>query len=103
MSWAADISYPPEGLLSRDLESPSSSAGDGFSVRSLGDCGPLLSDTYYISSADEVKTEEKEPAEPQQNGEKEDEDGKKDDKNGIRFMFNIADGGFTGEHVDPSS
>lgn len=42
--------------------------------------------------------EEKEPLETQQNGDKEeDEEGKKDDKNGkFKFMFNIADGGFTG-------
>ena len=42
--------------------------------------------------------EEKEPIETQQNGDKEeDEEGKKEDKNGkFKFMFNIADGGFTG-------
>lgn len=36
--------------------------------------------------------------ETQQNGDKEeDEEGKKEDKNGkFKFMFNIADGGFTG-------
>lgn len=42
--------------------------------------------------------EEKEQSETQQNGDKEEEeDGKKDDRNvNFRFMFNIADGGFTG-------
>ncbi|KAL8198638.1 UNVERIFIED_CONTAM: choline dehydrogenase 5, partial [Gekko kuhli] len=50
--------------------------------------------------ADDAKVEEKGQVEAQQNGEKEeDEDGKKDDKNGIRFMFNIADGGFTELHT----
>ncbi|XP_042336062.1 chromodomain-helicase-DNA-binding protein 5 isoform X2 [Sceloporus undulatus] len=49
---------------------------------------------------EEAKEEEKELTEVQQNGEKEDEeDGKKDDKSGIRFMFNIADGGFTELHT----
>lgn len=39
--------------------------------------------------------------ETQQNGDKEeDEEGKKEDKNGkFKFMFNIADGGFTGIRV----
>ncbi|XP_067328902.1 chromodomain-helicase-DNA-binding protein 5 isoform X2 [Anolis sagrei] len=50
--------------------------------------------------AEEVKEEEKEQSETQQNGEKEtEEDGKKDDKNSTRFMFNIADGGFTELHT----
>ncbi|XP_056651910.1 chromodomain-helicase-DNA-binding protein 5 isoform X2 [Monodelphis domestica] len=50
---------------------------------------------------EDSKVEEKETAESQQNGEKEDdEDGKKDDKNGkFKFMFNIADGGFTELHT----
>lgn len=45
------------------------------------------------------KEEEKEPSDAQQNGDKEEEDeGKKDDRNiNFRFMFNIADGGFTGK------
>lgn len=43
--------------------------------------------------------EEKEQSEAQQNGDKEEEDGRKDDRNvNFRFMFNIADGGFTGKH-----
>lgn len=41
--------------------------------------------------------------ETQQNGDREeDEEGKKEDKNGkFKFMFNIADGGFTGTEVEP--
>ncbi|XP_053137168.1 chromodomain-helicase-DNA-binding protein 5 isoform X3 [Hemicordylus capensis] len=50
--------------------------------------------------AEDTKAEEKELAEAQQNGEKEEEEeGKKDDKSEIRFMFNIADGGFTELHT----
>uniref|UniRef100_A0A674GW68 Chromodomain helicase DNA binding protein 5 n=1 Tax=Taeniopygia guttata TaxID=59729 RepID=A0A674GW68_TAEGU len=47
------------------------------------------------------KEEEKEPSDAQQNGDKEEEeDGKKDDRNmNFRFMFNIADGGFTELHT----
>lgn len=47
---------------------------------------------------EDTKVEEKEPIETQQNGDREeDEEGKKEDKNGkFKFMFNIADGGFTG-------
>ncbi|XP_074017589.1 chromodomain-helicase-DNA-binding protein 5 [Numenius arquata] len=50
---------------------------------------------------EEAKAEEKEHSEAQQNGDKEDEeDGKKDDRNvNFRFMFNIADGGFTELHT----
>ncbi|XP_075762429.1 chromodomain-helicase-DNA-binding protein 5 isoform X3 [Pelodiscus sinensis] len=50
---------------------------------------------------EDAKAEEKEPGETQQNGEKEEEeDGKKEDKNiNFRFMFNIADGGFTELHT----
>ncbi|NXG73390.1 CHD5 protein, partial [Baryphthengus martii] len=50
---------------------------------------------------EEAKAEEKELSEAQQNGDKEDEeDGKKDDRNiNYRFMFNIADGGFTELHT----
>ncbi|KFV63537.1 Chromodomain-helicase-DNA-binding protein 5, partial [Dryobates pubescens] len=46
---------------------------------------------------EEAKAEEKEQSEAQQNGDKEEEeDGKKDERNiNFRFMFNIADGGFT--------
>uniref|UniRef100_A0A7M4EY90 Chromodomain helicase DNA binding protein 5 n=1 Tax=Crocodylus porosus TaxID=8502 RepID=A0A7M4EY90_CROPO len=51
--------------------------------------------------SEEAKVEEKEQNETQQNGEKEEEeDGKKEDKNAnFRFMFNIADGGFTELHT----
>ncbi|NXQ28612.1 CHD5 protein, partial [Alaudala cheleensis] len=47
------------------------------------------------------KEEEKEPSDAQQNGNKEEEEeGKKDDRNmNFRFMFNIADGGFTELHT----
>ncbi|CAM9739922.1 unnamed protein product [Bubo scandiacus] len=51
--------------------------------------------------AEDAKAEEKEQSEAQQNGDKEEEeDGKKDDRNiNFRFMFNIADGGFTELHT----
>ncbi|XP_078186306.1 chromodomain-helicase-DNA-binding protein 5 isoform X8 [Callithrix jacchus] len=50
---------------------------------------------------DDTKAEDKEPIETQQNGDKEEEDeGKKEDKKGkFKFMFNIADGGFTELHT----
>ncbi|CAM5105760.1 unnamed protein product [Natator depressus] len=50
---------------------------------------------------EDTKVGEKEQSETQQNGEKEEEeDGKKEDKNmNFRFMFNIADGGFTELHT----
>ncbi|KFQ70450.1 Chromodomain-helicase-DNA-binding protein 5, partial [Phaethon lepturus] len=50
---------------------------------------------------EDAKVEEKEQSEAQQNGDKEEEeDGKKDDRNmNFRFMFNIADGGFTELHT----
>nr|KAF6443354.1 chromodomain helicase DNA binding protein 5 [Molossus molossus] len=50
---------------------------------------------------EDTKVEEKEPIETQQNGDREeDEEGKKEDKNGkFKFMFNIADGGFTELHT----
>lgn len=53
---------------------------------------------WVCPATDDTKAEEKEPIETQQNGDKEeDEEGKKEDKNGkFKFMFNIADGGFTG-------
>lgn len=53
---------------------------------------------WVCPPADDSKAEEKEPIETQQNGDKDDdEEGKKEDKNGkFKFMFNIADGGFTG-------
>ncbi|XP_061868811.1 chromodomain-helicase-DNA-binding protein 5 isoform X3 [Colius striatus] len=50
---------------------------------------------------EDAKVEDKEQSETQQNGDKEEEDdGKKDDRNmNFRFMFNIADGGFTELHT----
>lgn len=52
-----------------------------------------------VFPAEDTKVEEKEQSETQQNGDKEEEDGKKDDRNvNFRFMFNIADGGFTGKN-----
>uniref|UniRef100_A0A8C4V2E6 Chromodomain helicase DNA binding protein 5 n=1 Tax=Falco tinnunculus TaxID=100819 RepID=A0A8C4V2E6_FALTI len=50
---------------------------------------------------EDAKAEEKEQSDAQQNGDKEEEeDGKKDDRNmNFRFMFNIADGGFTELHT----
>lgn len=47
--------------------------------------------------------EEREPAEAQQNGNKEEDDeGRKEEKTGkFKFMFNIADGGFTGAGWGP--
>lgn len=52
-----------------------------------------------VCQAEDARAEEKEQSEAQQNGDKEEEeDGKKDDRNmNFRFMFNIADGGFTGK------
>uniref|UniRef100_A0A674GAE3 Chromodomain helicase DNA binding protein 5 n=1 Tax=Taeniopygia guttata TaxID=59729 RepID=A0A674GAE3_TAEGU len=54
-----------------------------------------------VCQAEDGKEEEKEPSDAQQNGDKEEEeDGKKDDRNmNFRFMFNIADGGFTELHT----
>ncbi|XP_075629694.1 chromodomain-helicase-DNA-binding protein 5 isoform X5 [Balearica regulorum gibbericeps] len=54
-----------------------------------------------VKPAEDAKAEEKEESEAQQNGDKEEEeDGKKDDRNmNFRFMFNIADGGFTELHT----
>ncbi|XP_065505866.1 chromodomain-helicase-DNA-binding protein 5 isoform X3 [Caloenas nicobarica] len=51
--------------------------------------------------AEDAKAEETEHSEAQQNGDREDdEDGKKDDRSvNFRFMFNIADGGFTELHT----
>uniref|UniRef100_A0A8C2TBU6 Chromodomain helicase DNA binding protein 5 n=1 Tax=Coturnix japonica TaxID=93934 RepID=A0A8C2TBU6_COTJA len=53
-----------------------------------------------VCPAEDTRVEEKEQNETQQNGDKEEEDGKKDDRNvNFRFMFNIADGGFTELHT----
>ncbi|XP_045714717.1 chromodomain-helicase-DNA-binding protein 5 isoform X2 [Phyllostomus hastatus] len=77
---------PPEKEKVLDKLEPSPMRGRGESV----DFRP-----------DDTKVEEKEPIETQQNGDKEeDEEGKKEDKNGkFKFMFNIADGGFTELHT----
>ncbi|XP_028367338.1 chromodomain-helicase-DNA-binding protein 5 isoform X2 [Phyllostomus discolor] len=77
---------PPEKEKVPDKLEPSPMRGRGESV----DFRP-----------DDTKVEEKEPIETQQNGDKEeDEEGKKEDKNGkFKFMFNIADGGFTELHT----
>uniref|UniRef100_A0A674KB89 Chromodomain helicase DNA binding protein 5 n=1 Tax=Terrapene triunguis TaxID=2587831 RepID=A0A674KB89_9SAUR len=65
---------------------------DKAALRRLSVAGSVVHDT---------KVDEKEQSETQQNGEKEEEeDGKKEDKNmNFRFMFNIADGGFTELHT----
>uniref|UniRef100_A0A8C9U1M3 Chromodomain helicase DNA binding protein 5 n=1 Tax=Serinus canaria TaxID=9135 RepID=A0A8C9U1M3_SERCA len=54
-----------------------------------------------VCQAEDGKEEEKEPSDAQQNGDKEEEEeGRKDDRNmNFRFMFNIADGGFTELHT----
>ncbi|XP_062449646.1 chromodomain-helicase-DNA-binding protein 5 isoform X5 [Rhea pennata] len=54
-----------------------------------------------VKPAEDAKVEDKEQNETQQNGEKEEEEeGKKDERNAnFRFMFNIADGGFTELHT----
>ncbi|XP_069096099.1 chromodomain-helicase-DNA-binding protein 5 isoform X2 [Pleurodeles waltl] len=58
-------------------------------------------DSEPKTAVEETKSEEKEHVEPQQNGDKEeDEEGKKEDKaDKFKFMFNIADGGFTELHT----
>uniref|UniRef100_A0A8C4YQH4 Chromodomain helicase DNA binding protein 5 n=1 Tax=Gopherus evgoodei TaxID=1825980 RepID=A0A8C4YQH4_9SAUR len=68
-------------------------ACDSGAPAACGACSPSIHD--------DTKVEEKEQSETQQNGEKEEEeDGKKEDKNmNFRFMFNIADGGFTELHT----
>ncbi|XP_069466380.1 chromodomain-helicase-DNA-binding protein 5 isoform X2 [Ambystoma mexicanum] len=66
---------------------------------------PVLDDSQKKPEDTEPKevedTKLEEHIEPQQNGEKEeDEDGKKEDKaDKFKFMFNIADGGFTELHT----
>ncbi|XP_062449651.1 chromodomain-helicase-DNA-binding protein 5 isoform X9 [Rhea pennata] len=61
----------------------------------------LLEKSELNSSPEDAKVEDKEQNETQQNGEKEEEEeGKKDERNAnFRFMFNIADGGFTELHT----
>uniref|UniRef100_A0A8C6JTE1 DNA helicase n=1 Tax=Melopsittacus undulatus TaxID=13146 RepID=A0A8C6JTE1_MELUD len=62
---------------------------------------PSPDSTPCVCQAEDPKAEEKEQGEAQQNGDKEEEeDGRKDDRNvNFRFMFNIADGGFTELHT----
>uniref|UniRef100_A0A8B9Q109 Chromodomain helicase DNA binding protein 5 n=1 Tax=Apteryx owenii TaxID=8824 RepID=A0A8B9Q109_APTOW len=62
---------------------------------------PLTGIISCVCQAEDAKVEEKEQNETQQNGEKEEEEeGKKDERNAnFRFMFNIADGGFTELHT----
>uniref|UniRef100_A0A8B9THK3 Chromodomain helicase DNA binding protein 5 n=1 Tax=Anas platyrhynchos TaxID=8839 RepID=A0A8B9THK3_ANAPL len=69
-------------------------ASEGFAVNYTG----IIS---CVCQAEDTKVEEKEQSETQQNGDKEEEeDGKKDERNvNFRFMFNIADGGFTELHT----
>uniref|UniRef100_A0A8C2TCG3 Chromodomain helicase DNA binding protein 5 n=1 Tax=Coturnix japonica TaxID=93934 RepID=A0A8C2TCG3_COTJA len=57
-------------------------------------------ESLWLRRIQDTRVEEKEQNETQQNGDKEEEDGKKDDRNvNFRFMFNIADGGFTELHT----
>uniref|UniRef100_A0A8B9PV72 Chromodomain helicase DNA binding protein 5 n=1 Tax=Apteryx owenii TaxID=8824 RepID=A0A8B9PV72_APTOW len=67
-------------------------------VALAGKCTGIIS---CVCQAEDAKVEEKEQNETQQNGEKEEEEeGKKDERNAnFRFMFNIADGGFTELHT----
>uniref|UniRef100_A0A3Q2Z037 Chromodomain-helicase-DNA-binding protein 5-like n=1 Tax=Hippocampus comes TaxID=109280 RepID=A0A3Q2Z037_HIPCM len=66
---------------------------------------PLLFSFFFLCvvGADEVKSEDAATADTRLNGDKdapdESDDARKEDKNGFKtkFMFNIADGGFTGE------
>ncbi|KAG8505555.1 Chromodomain-helicase-DNA-binding protein 5 [Galemys pyrenaicus] len=86
----------PEPLLKEEAPPEKEKALDKLELgllRSTGDGGGVR--------PDDTKAEEKEPIETQQNGDKEeDEEGRKEDKNGkFKFMFNIADGGFTELHT----
>uniref|UniRef100_A0A8C9MGD1 Chromodomain helicase DNA binding protein 5 n=1 Tax=Serinus canaria TaxID=9135 RepID=A0A8C9MGD1_SERCA len=77
----------------------------GFVQHLLQEVFPALSGNLGYSLGKGVledgKEEEKEPSDAQQNGDKEEEEeGRKDDRNmNFRFMFNIADGGFTELHT----
>uniref|UniRef100_A0A8C3E3U0 Chromodomain helicase DNA binding protein 5 n=1 Tax=Corvus moneduloides TaxID=1196302 RepID=A0A8C3E3U0_CORMO len=66
-----------------------------------GEAVALLWPIPCVCQAEDGKEEEKEQSDAQQNGDKEEEEeGKKDDRNmNFRFMFNIADGGFTELHT----
>uniref|UniRef100_A0A8C3QJ57 Chromodomain helicase DNA binding protein 5 n=1 Tax=Cyanoderma ruficeps TaxID=181631 RepID=A0A8C3QJ57_9PASS len=77
----------------------------GFVQHLLQEVFPALPGSWGYSlgkgGPEDGKEEEKEPSDAQQNGDKEEEEeGKKDDRNmNFRFMFNIADGGFTELHT----
>lgn len=78
--------------------SGSSLAADGAGMTLLAEYS-WAGTVSCVCQAEDAKAEEKEHSEAQQNGDREDdEDGKKDDRSvNFRFMFNIADGGFTGK------
>uniref|UniRef100_A0A8C8BDC1 Chromodomain helicase DNA binding protein 5 n=1 Tax=Otus sunia TaxID=257818 RepID=A0A8C8BDC1_9STRI len=89
---------PGRRLRSRERAGGASSSGSGGSSGSgRGRTTPV----GLSAEPEDTKAEEKEQSEAQQNGDKEEEeDGKKDDRNiNFRFMFNIADGGFTELHT----
>lgn len=95
---SCSVGSPPDGAgLSAGFGVPAphglSPPGSAFRWKCAWDLSPTAG----------TKAEEKEPSEMQQNGDKEeDEEGKKEDKNRkFKFMFNIADGGFTGERGQP--
>ncbi|XP_004695406.2 PREDICTED: chromodomain-helicase-DNA-binding protein 5-like [Condylura cristata] len=86
----------PEPLLKEEVLPEKEKVLDKLepsSLHSRGDGGDFR--------PDDSKAEEKESSETQQNGDKdEDEDGRKEDRSGtLKFMFNIADGGFTELHT----
>ncbi|KFP09972.1 Chromodomain-helicase-DNA-binding protein 5, partial [Egretta garzetta] len=98
----------PEECFARQasLIVPFHSADEGIQEKEKPLEKPELSSSPGKGEDKEVKpedarAEEKEQSEAQQNGDKEEEeDGKKDDRNvNFRFMFNIADGGFTELHT----
>uniref|UniRef100_A0A8C3SBE4 Chromodomain helicase DNA binding protein 5 n=1 Tax=Chelydra serpentina TaxID=8475 RepID=A0A8C3SBE4_CHESE len=82
-------------------EKPEESEKAEPSPERLPATGEAACDSGAPAASEDTKVEEKEQSETQQNGEKEEEeDGKKEDKNmNFRFMFNIADGGFTELHT----
>ncbi|NXL83378.1 CHD5 protein, partial [Alectura lathami] len=93
--------------LERFSHSPFPSADEGIQEKEKPLEKPELNSSPGRGEDKEVKpedtkVEEKEHGEAQQNGDKEEEeeDTKKDDRNvNFRFMFNIADGGFTELHT----
>uniref|UniRef100_A0A8C4V4A7 Chromodomain helicase DNA binding protein 5 n=1 Tax=Falco tinnunculus TaxID=100819 RepID=A0A8C4V4A7_FALTI len=105
-------------LFMRHLCEPGADGTDGFSssdfsgeflwqLMGQGGCQSVFwwrmvtGTIFCVCQAEDAKAEEKEQSDAQQNGDKEEEeDGKKDDRNmNFRFMFNIADGGFTELHT----